>query len=318
MAKVIVLGELCEDILLHSPASIEVMGQKIWAKDILITAGGSTFYTGATFLHLGAEVDLYSAVGDDDSGQRLLDMLNETGLGHSSIQILPGQSTTKSIVVCDGGEKKFIGCSPMLQLPLPTWDKIQDAKLIYIAGYTLYPELWSEEMLTLCQNARQHGIRIAMDSQLLPVQGHSLTKMSRLDQILPTVDLFFAARKEALELFGTDDPCACFDTMRSMNFDGLLILKRGQNGCYLINKDSLLQVPAFSVTAYDTVGSGDIFGGSFCWAWLQGYGHRQCARFAAAYTALCLGEYSVRKHFPSAAEAEKLLLNKHDKGVDIH
>lgn len=45
MIKALVLGELCEDILLHNPAGVEVMGQKTWAKDIVLSAGGSTYYT---------------------------------------------------------------------------------------------------------------------------------------------------------------------------------------------------------------------------------------------------------------------------------
>ena len=30
--NVVVLGELCEDILMHNPNSVEVFEQKIWAK----------------------------------------------------------------------------------------------------------------------------------------------------------------------------------------------------------------------------------------------------------------------------------------------
>ena len=42
--NVVVLGELCEDILMHNPNSVEVFEQKIWAKDVTVTAGGSAVY----------------------------------------------------------------------------------------------------------------------------------------------------------------------------------------------------------------------------------------------------------------------------------
>ena len=39
--NVVVLGELCEDILMHNPNSVEVFEQKIWAKDVTVTAACS-------------------------------------------------------------------------------------------------------------------------------------------------------------------------------------------------------------------------------------------------------------------------------------
>ncbi len=317
MARAVVLGELCEDILMHSPASVEVMGQKIWAKDIVITAGGSSFYTGAALQKLGADVSVCSVVGDDAAGQRILSMLETMDMDRSMLHTLCGQSTTQSIVVCDGAKKNFIGCSPMLPLRLPRWEEIQDADLFYIAGYALYPELWTDEMMELCGKAKQKGIRIAMDSQMLPTECKSIVEMSRMNQILPMVDLFFAARKDAMGLFGKDDPAGCYSDLEKLGFSGLLLLKRGDEGCHLVDRNMTLLVSSFQVPAFDTVGSGDVFGGSFCWAWLQNWDTQKSAQFAAAYTALSICEYSERKHFPSAAEAENMLLNKNRKGVGI-
>lgn len=306
--KAFVLGELCEDILMHSPASVEVMGQKIWAKDILLTAGGSTYYTGAALRALGADVEVCSAVGDDASGQRVIRTLRSMEVGCTHIRTLPGEKTTRSIIVCNGCEKDFIGCSPMLPLPLPQWDQLKNADLFYIAGYTLYPELWTEEMRSLCRMANDHHICVAMDSQMLPISGNNLAEVSGLRHILPTVNIFFTARKEALRLFGTDDETCCHEIMREMGFTGQLILKSGSKGCRVMDHVSAYFVPAVSVNAYDTVGSGDVFGASYCWGWCQGWDMVKSARFAAAYTALSIEEYDEKKRFPSAAEAEDLLL----------
>lgn len=306
--KAFVLGELCEDILMHSPASTEVMGQKIWAKDIILTAGGSTYYTGAALRALGAEVEVCSVVGEDESGQRVIRMLRSIQMGCSQVQSLAGKKTTKSIIVCDGGEKTFIGCSPMLPLQLPQWEQLKDAALFYIAGYTLYPELWTESMLSLCRMANDHHICVAMDSQMLPIPGKNLAEVSGLRHILPAVNVFFTARKEAMRLFGTDDENCCRAIMREMGFTGQLILKSGSKGCQVMDSTTSTFVPAVPVKAYDTVGSGDVFGASYCWGWCQGWDMVKSAQFAAAYTALSIGEYDEKKRFPSAAEAEDLLL----------
>ena len=133
---------------------------------------------------------------------------------------------------------------------------------------------------------------------------------AKLDQILPYVDIFFTAKKEADRLYGTRDLKECYARMEAMGFRGQLVLKSGSEGCQVKDLTGEIQEPAFPVKAYDTVGSGDVFGAAYCWARCNGGETRYCARFAAACTALSIQEYAERKHFPSAAEAEAFLLTK--------
>ena len=201
MIKALVLGELCEDILLHNPAGVEVMGQKTWAKDIVLSAGGSTYYTGAALLHLGADVKISSVLGTDEAGDRVYNQMMLDGLNICHTERLPGRKTTKSMMVCDGGDKQFIGCTPMLPLKIPEWLALKGSDLFYIAGYTLYPELWEEEMVNLCCKAKRHGVCIAMDSQLLPIVGDNLAQISKLDQILPCPSVSNEGAADAIEYF---------------------------------------------------------------------------------------------------------------------
>ena len=59
--NVVVLGELCEDILMHNPNSVEVFEQKIWAKDVTVTAGGSAVYVSQALSRMGVDVRLCAA-----------------------------------------------------------------------------------------------------------------------------------------------------------------------------------------------------------------------------------------------------------------
>lgn len=111
-------------------------------------------------------------------------------------------------------------------------------------------------------------------------------------------------------MYGTRDLKECYARMEAMGFRGQLVLKSGSEGCQVKDLTGEIQEPAFPVKAYDTVGSGDVFGAAYCWARCNGGETRYCARFAAACTALSIQEYAERKHFPSAAEAEAFLLTK--------
>lgn len=307
--KAFVLGELCEDILMHWPESVAVMGVKAWAHDITITAGGSAFYTGAALNGLGVQTAVCSVVGEDDAADRCLNHLKSRQMDTRLIEMIPGAMTTQSIVVCDSGKKDFIGCSPMLPMKVPEWEEVRGTDLFYIAGYALYPELWTEKTRDVCRRARESGIVVAMDSQLLPINTGRLAQMIRLDRVLPFVDLFFMAKKDAMELFGTGQPQECYVKACGMGFEGLLILKHGADGSYAVSQDGVVHIPAVGCEkTFDTVGAGDMYGASFCYAYLKRWSITTCGRFAAAYVANHIGEYWKERRFLSAAEAERLCL----------
>ena len=88
--NVVVLGELCEDILMHNPNSVEVFEQKIWAKDVTVTAGGSAVYVSQALSRMGVDVRLCAVVGDDESGKRM-----PAGLAGVSGGLLHGADASK-------------------------------------------------------------------------------------------------------------------------------------------------------------------------------------------------------------------------------
>lgn len=307
--KVVVLGELCEDILMHGPNSVEVFGQKVWAKDITITAGGSAVYVSQALSRMGVQAKLCTVVGDDDSGRRLVRELQEFPVDCSMVRVLPGTNTTRSIVICDGGEKDFKGCSPMLPLYLPDFCELDGIEMLYVAGYVLYPELWTQETRNLLKRTKEHGIQVALDVQMFPVNGFDQLKFSNLEKILPYIDIFFAAKKEAIGLLGTEDPRVCMETICKMGFKGTAVFKRGSNGCVVTDGESFLQRPSYTAEAYDTVGSGDIFGAGYCYGVLNGWDKKRCADYASVYTALSIGEYHAVKNYPTKEAVEAVLSN---------
>ena len=305
--NVVVLGELCEDILMHNPNSVEVFEQKIWAKDVTVTAGGSAVYVSEALSRMGVDVRLCSVVGDDESGKRMLRDLQAFPVDCSMVRMLPNSDTTRSIVICDGPEKDFKGCSPMLPLYIPDIEDLGGAELLYVAGYVLYPELWTAEARDLLKKAKERGITVALDVQMFPVEGIDQLEFSHLEGVLPYVDIFFAARKEMLGLLKTEDPAGCMKLLQEMGFRGTAVFKQGGKGCVVATGGELVRRPGCTVEAYDTVGSGDIFGASYCYGAMSGWDSRRCADYAAVFTALSIGEYHNVKNYPAKEAVEAVL-----------
>ena len=128
-----------------------------------------------------------------------------------------------------------------------------------------------------------------------------------IEKILPYVDIFFAARKEMLGLLKTEDPAGCMKLLQEMGFRGTAVFKQGGKGCVVATGGELVRRPGCTVEAYDTVGSGDIFGASYCYGAMSGWDSRRCADYAAVFTALSIGEYHNVKNYPAKEAVEAVL-----------
>lgn len=306
MCKVVVIGELCEDILMHNPETVEVLGKRVWAEDITITTGGSASYAATALTHLGAKVRLCAVVGNDDAGVRMVRQLSGLGVDCGLVTVLPNHKSTASMLVCRGAEKTFLGCSPMLPMILPEIDAVCDADLIYIAGYMLFPEFWTDEAYAFFAELRRRGIPLALDGQLLPISDLDPIEAGRLQRIFPLAEVFFAAKKEAVQITGNSSPGVAGELLLQMGCN-TVVLKQGANGCVVMFGEKTVKAQSYPVEAYDTVGSGDVFGASYCHGMLNGWDTQRCADFASVFTALSLGRYQTYKQYPAATEVLSLL-----------
>ncbi len=307
MGKVVVMGELCEDTLMHNPESVAVLGIKTWAEDITVTAGGSASYAAQALSHLGNEVSICSVLGDDRAGERTRWQLEGCDIDCSMIYTLKGRKTTGSMLVCRGGEKTFLGCSPMLpfQLPLPV--QLKGANLLYVAGYMLYPELWTDAAYTFFETVVKEGVRMVVDVQMLPLENIDPIAMSRFDRLLRLTDTVLIARKEARQITGGDDPEVLRRLLLPMGVK-TIIFKQGAQGCIVMNEQESVKVEGYVCPdIYDSIGSGDVFGGSYCHYLMKGESAVQSARFATIFAALSLGRYYEMKNFPRPEVVEDIL-----------
>lgn len=95
--------------------------------------------------------------------------------------------------------------------------------------------------------------------------------------------------------------------LQEMGFRGTAVFKQGGKGCVVATGGEFVRRPGCTVEAYDTVGSGDIFGASYCYGAMSGWDSRRCADYAAVFTALSIGEYHNVKNYPAKEAVEAVL-----------
>ncbi len=258
-------------------------------------------------------------------GTQLIDELTKRGIDCRFAKRLPGYETTRSVIVCEQESKSFIGCTAMLPLEIPDIHHMESAGLLYVAGYMLFPELWESRTINLVEETRQLGIPIVVDSQQLPIPG-DVVNNTKLREIMPFVNVFLSARREAKQLTGSQDPLVAGREFLSMGVE-TAVMKQGEEGCTVLTtiapKHSdygdgsigevqgrpyyVIRVPAHQVDVYDSVGSGDLFGAAYSFGVLQDWSPEKCTKFATVFTALSLGRYKTHKLLPSREKVSQIL-----------
>lgn len=307
MKNIAVIGEVCEDIIMHNPGTVEVMGAKVWAKDIVSTVGGSASIAAITFAHLGEKPKLHASIGKDQQGKMLCEMLERSGVDSSSLIPLGDKRTTRSMMICQGSEKQFLGCSPMLPITIPDIDSLNNTKFIHIAGFMLYPELWTDDAFAYYEEAKKRGIPIAVDGQRPHSDDINPFKIAPLQRILELSDVYFAAKKEVSQYSDSSDCNEVGKMLLSMGVKNV-VLKQGAEGCAVFEQNGQIhKIEVYKVEPYDTIGSGDIFGASFVYGMINNYKIKDCARFASVFTALSLSEYEDYKIYPTKEDVMKIV-----------
>jgi len=306
MSGALVLGELCLDIIVYNPQGVAVLGEPAWAEDIILRLGGSAAYAAQALRALGLEVALCGVVGEDATTEHGLARLSEEGISVEGVRRQARQPMPRCIGVCEGGQKRFVACMPLLRHdPKDLTYPLEGIALLYFGGYLLYPELWDGSLARLFEKAKAHHILVAVDTQLLPISPHLFKDKALTPGTMRYVDVLFVNRKEALALTGRKQPVEAAENLATLG-PRVVVVKTGSEGCLTWSHGECISSGPLDVEAHDPIGAGDYFGAAFACGLLQGWNLRRVSDFANAFAALCISRKK-GKGLPSTAETLALL-----------
>jgi fructokinase len=164
--------------------------------------------------------------------------------------------------------------------------------------------------------AKDAGALISYDpnyrASLWPQESDAVTQMRAL---VPLADMMKLSEEEAPLLTGETDPMRALDALEQSGVT-VAALTRGEKGALIRCKGQTIESPAFSVTAVDTTGAGDIFWGTFTVCLLQSgisIGRlimrelSDFARRANAAAALSITKHGGIPSIPTAEEVDAFL-----------
>jgi len=316
--RVLCLGEILYDVL------ADQLGRSVSTVESWTSyPGGAPANVACALVKLGTSTGFIGAVGEDEPGNNLVQLLQEIGVDTFGVQRHP-QAPTRQVLVTrkQNGDRVFAGFKDydtaefadtrLKAAELP--EKLfVNADFLVIGTLELaYPETGAAVHQAL-ELASQHNVKILLDVNWRDVFWKNPDAApEKIRELIKKVDFLKLAKEEAELLFDTSDAGAI--TYRLSSVEGVLVTD-GDKGCAYCLGENEDKFPAFSVPVVDTTGAGDSFVAGFVHQVLN-YGIqnlrdaevvKQIVAYASAAGALTTLKPGAIASQPTASEIESFL-----------
>ena len=279
---VIVFGSINMDLVVRT-VRLPVPGETILGRDFFTAPGGKGANQAVAIARLGFTTYMVGRVGGDSFGNELVNSLQTAGVQTDHVLVdQEASSGVAAITVDDTGENQII-VVPGVNGRIDATDEERLLHLLPSARALLLQfEIPISAVVSAAQTARSAGVPVILDpapAQLdIPAEFYSL------------VDIITPNETEAGQMVGfpVNDPDSAAQAADILQHRGIgtVIVKLGANGAICATKEETFFVPAFSVSAVDTVAAGDAFNGGLATALAEGLSLRQAVVWGAAAGAL--------------------------------
>jgi sugar/nucleoside kinase (ribokinase family) len=281
-AGIIVADHVCSPIP-HVPAA----GELVMTDRLLLTIGGCAANTAVDLVKMGVSASLAGCVGQDVFGRIVADLLRQHGVDVSALTVCADADTSQTLIVNVAGEdRRFIhtfGANALFGAGHIPPDRVAGCKVLYLGGYLLMPNLRQEEVVPVFAAARRAGVKTVLDVATPGAADY----LSRLEQLLPHVDVFLPNNHEAEFITGESDPVRQAETFRRLGV-GTAVITLGNDGAVLVNDRVRLRSGVYPMRYVDGSGGGDAFDAGYISGLLQELEADDCLRLASALGASCV------------------------------
>ncbi|MEG4853342.1 carbohydrate kinase [Microcoleus sp. B5-D4] len=260
--RVLCLGEVLFDCLADKPG-VSLEEVESWTA----YPGGAPANVACALVKLGTAAGFIGAVGGDELGNSLVQVLQEVGVDIAGVQRHPSAPTRQVYVLRnEAGDRSFAGFGAfdtadfadtrLLAAQLPEV-LFENAEYLVLGTLELaYPES-REAIARAIELADQYDVKIILDINWRPVFWHNPDEAkAHIRKLLKKVDFVKLSEEEAEWLFDTTDAGAI--TYRLDSVEGVLVTA-GEKGCAYCISENEGKIPAFTVDVEDTTGAGDAF-----------------------------------------------------------
>jgi len=272
-------------------------GAKVHASEFIVTGGGCAANAAVAVARLGGRAVFAGPLGgsDDQVSDRIVTDLAAEGIDCGGAMRVAGGTASVSLILLDAVGEKSIATRRGANL-----GKVRPpdaAKLVADADAVLVDNRFPDFVTAVCRAAQARQIPIVIDLDLATKPDDPLLKLGTH---------VVASAEALLGTTGVRDYGAGLQRLAA-HVSGFLAVTDGPNGVYWLDSGTLRHMPAFQVTAIDSLGAGDAFHGAFTLALAEGRNLQDALRFAGATAALKCTHFGGGAGAPTRAEVDDFL-----------
>lgn len=277
------VGIMCADIPLKIPYdTIDFSVDSIRLDEAAILTGGDASNASEVMARLGKNVAIAAKIGHDAFGHIIKDLVEESGVNTAYVKMDTRSRTAFSVVLINRkGDRSFLffpGSIRDFSMDDIDTAALQKARHVNFGSFFAHPEMdrgGAEELFKL---AKASGATTSAD-----VTHDSYgTGFAGIKDSLRYVDYFIPSYAEGKYLTGETEPERIADFIIRETGDKTVVLKMGEEGCFIKSQGKCISSRPFKVSAVDTTGAGDNFMAGFLTGLTNGWELEKCADFANA------------------------------------
>jgi ribokinase len=289
--RIVVVGSANTDLVVAVP-NIPQPGETVLGGDLTIVAGGKGANQAVACARLGAHTTFVARVGDDAYGEASLAGYRADGIDTRHVLKTPGTPSGVALIPVSATGENAIVVAPGANARLNASD-IQAASEAFDRADVILISL--EVPADAVFAAVEAGFSRQKLVILNPAPARALPPevLSKLTILTPNeTEVGFYGGVDALQQLGVKT----------------IVTTLGGRGTVLVGMDAPPEfVPAFLVTAVDTVAAGDTFSGALAVRLAEGATLPDAVRFANAAAALKVTRHGAQPGIPTRAEVEQFL-----------
>jgi fructokinase len=284
-------------------------------------AGGAPANVAVGLSRLGIGAGFIGKVGADPFGEFLRRTLKSEGVDVEFLRLSEGVRTTLAFVASRTDGQKDIcfyrnpGADALLNASEVSAEYIQSARLFHFGSVSLSQSPAREATMYAATVAREAGLLISYDPNWRPgLWSDPVEANGRIWAAVPFAHIVHCAEEEWEFITGTAD---LVQGARKIIDAGpqLVVVTRGERGCYYDDGEVRGEVPGFTVPVVDPLGAGDAFVAAMLFRLTRLPGGRrpsvdelrEVMRYANAAGALTCTRRGVIPSLPSAEQIDEFL-----------
>lgn len=292
--KLAVVGSMNMDMTVTAER-IPNKGETLFGNSIRHIPGGKGANQAVAMARLGAEVEMFGCVGDDDNGRRLVRNLEKEGIKTGNIGVL--KDTPTGIAVITVGEND----NTIIVVPGANGKVDRD----YAEG--IKEKLEAYDMVVMQHEIPLDTIHYIVDfcsEKGIPVVLNPAPAAAVPMEIIEKVTYLTPNEHEAALIFG--DRVSTEKLLQK--YPNKLVITQGSKGVSAaLPSGEIVKIPARPAKVVDTTGAGDTLNGAFCVKAAEGAGLKDALVYANTAAGLSTEKFGAQGGMPYAKEVEKEL-----------